>query len=81
MQSDCDPTDPAQAAAWAIQFIPRPVGEPVMIQPQFTPFFSQLLHDLGFRHHPELQVKKQTTDGRGWVDIDDSEGGDDDGTG
>ena len=63
MQETCDPEVPEQFAAWAVQFVQRPTGEPVQIMPQFAPFTSAALWALGFRHHPEEQTHQMAEDG------------------
>lgn len=58
-QADADMTDPRQHFAWALAFFPSPnqaMGD-VPIHPTVRPLFSQMLWDLGYRHHPELQTK------------------------
>jgi hypothetical protein len=58
-QEQADMTDPRQHFAWALPFFPSPntqMGD-VPIQPSVRPGLSQMLWDLGFRHHPELQTK------------------------
>jgi hypothetical protein len=58
-QAAADMTDPRQHFAWALNSFPSPntqMGD-VPIHPTVRPGMSQMLWDLGFRHHEELQTK------------------------
>jgi hypothetical protein len=54
----CNQDDPKDAFQWAFVNLPFAGSTPLLVQPEVRPQWSQLFHDLGFRHHPELQVKK-----------------------
>ncbi|MGY1896207.1 phage gene 29 protein family protein [Nocardia gipuzkoensis] len=56
--ASCDQSDPKEAFQWAFVALPFEGSTPFMIQPEARAEWSQLFHDLGFRHHPELQTKK-----------------------
>lgn len=69
-----DPADPRQFAAWAVGHFPDPRNRGMMVplgMPSATaPEFSQLLNELGFRHHPELMTKfpiPGEQPGMGWL--------------
>lgn len=64
-QADCDPTKPDEHFLWALSQIPY--GDKVMqpIQPNIARTISQHLHELGFRHHPQLQTRKLQVPHRG----------------
>lgn len=58
-QAAADMTDPRQHFAWALAFFPSPnqqMGD-VPIHPTVRPGMSQMLWDLGYRHHADLQTK------------------------
>ncbi|KAA0016751.1 phage gene 29 protein family protein [Antrihabitans cavernicola] len=54
----CDQSDPKSAFQWAFVALPFSGSTPLMVQDEVRPEWSALFHDLGFRHHPELQTKK-----------------------
>jgi hypothetical protein len=63
----CNQDDPREAFQWAFVALPFEGSTPFLIQPEARADWSQLFHDLGFRHHPELQVKKVRPPLRGGV--------------
>lgn len=54
----CNQDDPKEAFQWALISLPFAGSTPLIVQPEVRPEWSQLFWDLGFRHHPDLQVKK-----------------------
>jgi len=58
-QANANMDDPRQHLAWGLGTFPAPnkqMGE-VPLQPPVPADLSERLHNLGFRHHPELQQK------------------------
>lgn len=55
---NCDQDDPKEAFQWAFVALPFQGTTPLKVQPEVRSEWSQLFHDLGFRHHAELQTKK-----------------------
>lgn len=72
---NADMSDPKQFAAWAVSWFPDPrkgaAGTlvPMPMAADTAPVFSEQLHELGFRHHPELMTKfpiPGSNPGMGW---------------
>lgn len=57
-QSNCDPTKPEEHLLWGLVQIPYSDKVTQPIQTKVARVMSQHLHELGFRHHPDLQTKK-----------------------
>lgn len=87
-RDNCEPeqgseVDPREVYQWAFTALPFLGSTPLLIQPEARAQWSELFWNLGFRHHPELQVKKVRVPWRGQqhalngavqvVDIDDPE--------
>ena len=84
MQGQCDPDDPEEFALWALVGIEETPGVPMITTEPSLRSLSKQLADAGFRHHPDLQVKKAVILGApevegvhwmgvgqiSWVDID-----------
>ena len=71
LQQDCNPDDPEEAVLWALVCLPGMEHQAAMLMPpQTLRHWSQRLHQLGFRHHPELQELKYLppTGGEHWLD-------------
>lgn len=64
-QSNCDPADPQEHFLWALAQIPYGDRANQPIQPKIARVISKHLHELGFRHHPQLQTKKLQMPHRG----------------
>lgn len=64
-QENCNPEDPRDAFRWAFVALPFAGSTPLIVDPNVIPDWSQLLWDLGFRHHPELQTKRVIPPPRG----------------
>lgn len=67
-----DMEDPRQHFAWALGSMPshQAGGMPVPIPPKIVPDWSEFLHKLGFRHHPDEQTLFPITGeqtGMGWL--------------
>ena len=79
----CNQDDPKECYQWAFIAMPFHGSTPFNVEDALRPEWSQQLWDLGFRHHPELMVKKFRAPFRGqqhalnnsgaWVDLDDPE--------
>jgi hypothetical protein len=79
-QDMCDPENPEEHVLWALFYLPQIFGAVQMTHPSIYRAWSKHLHELGFRHHPELQQKKLQLPPRGphhayngagmWVDLD-----------
>ncbi|GAA5081579.1 phage gene 29 protein family protein [Nocardia iowensis] len=57
-QDNCDADSPEEHALWALIHLPNVGGAPMVTHPDILRGWSKHLYELGFRHHPELQVKK-----------------------
>lgn len=71
LQVDCDPDDPEEMALWALICLPGLESQAAMLMPpQTLQGWSRRLHELGFRHHPELQTLKYVPPqgGEHWLD-------------
>lgn len=69
-QENCEPeegseVDPKEIYQWALTALPFAGSTPLLIQPEARAQWSELLWNLGFRHHPELQTKKIRAPHRG----------------
>lgn len=64
-RESCDPDDPRDAFTWAFVSLPFAPNQTFSPPPQISPEWSQHFWDLGFRHHPDLQVKKFVPPHRG----------------
>lgn len=87
LQEYCDPDDPEESALWACLGIEDGSNVPMIAPEVSLRKLSRQLHDAGFRHHPQLQVKKAIVVGAPeaegvhwmgvgmikWVDIDHEE--------
>ncbi|WP_088945912.1 DUF2744 domain-containing protein [Rhodococcus sp. 1168] len=58
MQGQCDPDDPEEFALWALVGIEETPGVPMITTELSLRSLSKQLADAGFRHHPDLQVRK-----------------------
>lgn len=59
----CQPAEgedpnPRLVFQWALQSMPFAGATPLLVQPQVRPEWSEMLWDLGFRHHPDLATKR-----------------------
>lgn len=63
LQSNCDPNDPDEFAAWAFTGMLGPGNAPAIFPPAITAKMSRRLWDLGYRHHPELQTVEYVVTG------------------
>lgn len=83
LQKDCDPAKPEEHFLWALTQIPYSDRVTQPIQPKIAKVMSAHLHNLGFRHHPNLQKSKMQMPHRGqqhtlngmamWVPMDSEE--------
>lgn len=64
-QKDCDPTKPEEHFLWALCQVPYSDRVTQPIQPNIVKAMSKHLHELGYRHHPQLQTKKLQMPHRG----------------
>lgn len=55
---NCDQDNPKDWMVWALMAFPWLGDVPMPIDPMSWEDICQYMWDLGFRHHPELQVKK-----------------------
>ncbi|WP_032402494.1 phage gene 29 protein family protein [Rhodococcoides fascians] len=57
-QASCDMDDPEEHVLWALPGIEEMPGVPLLTPEPGLRSLSKQLVEAGFRHHPELQVKK-----------------------
>lgn len=75
MQEHCDPDDPEEFALWALVGIEETPGVPMLAPEKSLRSLSKQLADAGFRHHPDLQVRKAVilgapqTEGVHWMGV------------
>lgn len=71
LQQDCNPNDPEEHALWALVCLPGMENQAAMLLPPPTlKMWSKRLHQLGFRHNPDLQELKYVPPqgGEHWLD-------------